>query len=167
MRIVSIGFLVLCFAISAAITGCKTKAPENAAPPVPEVLVSEPVKKTIVDFEEFTGRTEAKEAIELKARVKGDIVKVNFVDGAMVTKGDVLFEIEPKQFRAELEQAKAILNQSQVRAKRLNADFQRAAGLRATNSISIEEFEKIKGDREEAEAAVGANKEAVVLKQQN
>ncbi|MBI3412037.1 MAG: efflux RND transporter periplasmic adaptor subunit [Planctomycetes bacterium] len=167
MRFVSIGLFFVGIVTSFVITGCTRKPPEMPPPKAPEVMVSVPVKMTIVDFEEFTGRTDAKEAIELKARVKGDIVKVNFVDGAMVQKGDVLFEIEPKQFQAELQQAKAVLNQSQVRFKRLSADFQRAAGLMATKSISIEEFEKIKGDREEAEAAVGANKEAVVLKQQN
>src|SRR5262249_11534766 len=109
MRFLSRGFIFAGLAAATAIlgSGCSKKSSEGPPPKALEVLVSEPILKTIVDFEEFTGRTEAKEFIEVRARVKGDLVKVNFEDGAIVQKGDVLFEIEPKQFKAELERAKA------------------------------------------------------------
>src|SRR5262245_45448476 len=142
MRFFSIGGLFVVLAASAAVSvsGCSKKSAEGPPPKAPDVQVSEPILKTIVDFEEFTGRTDARDFIEVRARVKGDLVKVNFEDGAIVNKGDVLFEIEPKQYKAELERAKANLIQSQVRLKRLNSDFQRAANLLLNKSISVEEF---------------------------
>lgn len=166
MRICGCSLLFLLTMASLAASGCVRKAAEQPTPKAPEVLVSVPIVREIVDFEEFTGRTEAQNAVEVKPRVTGDITKVNFKDGAMVNKGDVLFEIEPKLYEAELQRAEATLSQNDVRLKRLEAELQRAASLVLSKSISSEEFEKIKADRAEAVQTVAkAKAEAVIAKQ--
>src|SRR5262249_44463717 len=100
------------------------------------------------------------------SRVKGYLEKVNFTEGSEVKAGDVLFEIDPRPYQAELNRTEATLAQAQARLNRLESDFQRAAGLLPRNGISREEYDKIAGDRAEAAAAIGvakANRELAAL----
>ena len=83
-------------------------AADSKAPP-PEVIVARPVTREVTDFEEFAGRTEPSAQVELRARVSGYLADVLFKDGAEVKKGDVLFDIDPRPYQAELEKAAANL----------------------------------------------------------
>src|SRR6185503_21319453 len=76
-----------------ALAGCKREPPALAATPPPVVMVSQPVEREITDYYEYTGRTAAVEAVEVRARVSGYLVKINFREGALVKKGDLLFQI--------------------------------------------------------------------------
>jgi RND family efflux transporter MFP subunit len=151
------GIQLVLLAAAAAVTGCHREQPPMAPPKPPEVVVTRPVVQEVADFEEFTGRTESVEAVEVRARVSGYLDKMNFKEGADVKKGDLLFEIDPRPLKAELERAVANVGQAEARVSRLQADYQRARRMLGTKSIGQEEFEKISGDLAEAQSAVKAS----------
>jgi RND family efflux transporter MFP subunit len=152
---------VLVAGFSLILIGCSSSPSEGpATAPIP-VTVSYPVEREISDHADFTGRTAAVDSVELRARVWGYLDKVNFKEGAMVQKGDVLFEIDPLTYRAALEQAEGNRESIQARLARLDADLARAQRLYKTNAIGREEYDKIGGDRGEAAASRAALKAAV------
>src|ERR1700681_926632 len=99
----------LCFAL-AACARAPSEAPAAALPPV---TVSYPVEREVTDYADFTARTAAVDSVELRARVSGYLDKVNFKEGALFKKGDVLFEIDPRTYQADLETAKGNLAAAQ------------------------------------------------------
>jgi len=123
------------------------------APPI--VTVSQATTKMVADYEEFTGTTAAVYTVEVRARVTGYLDKIYFKDGIEVTEGDKLFQIDPRPYMAELERTKAALVQAEAHARRLEADFRRLDALFKSKVASREEYDKVVGDRAEAEAAVG------------
>jgi RND family efflux transporter MFP subunit len=145
--------LALLFGIGLA--GCNdSQAQQRQAPPPPEVLVSLPVTRQVTDYEDFPGRTEAVNSIELRAHVTGYLEKVNFQEGTEVKQGDVLFEIDDRTYQAELARTEAVVAQAEAHVKRMEADYQRAQNILPSRGISKEEFDRIAGDRAEAIAAV-------------
>jgi RND family efflux transporter MFP subunit len=151
----------------AAVVGCARSQPSLPPPEPPEVLVSYPVEREVTDYEEFTGRTEAVMSVEVRARVSGYLETVNFTEGREVKQGDQLCLIDPRTYQADLERAKANLAQAQAHLKRLDADLERARSLITSRTIGREEFDKILGDRSEAEAAVGVARAGLELSQLN
>jgi RND family efflux transporter MFP subunit len=149
--------LVLGLAIGLA--GCGG-APVETPAPAP-VHVSYPVEREVTEYADFTARTAAVDSVELRARVWGYLDKVNFKEGAMVEMGDVLFEIDPRTYRAALAQAEGNLAALEARVVRLTADYARAQQTVSTGAISREEYDKIAGDRGEALASRAALKAAV------
>src|SRR5438105_478529 len=111
------------------VTGC-TRAPQEPSEPTP-VTVSYPVERDVTDYAYFTGRTAAVDSVEVRARVWGYLDKVNFKEGAIVKKGDVLFEIDPRTYRADLERAKGAVAQYEARVHRLELDYHRSKNLLA------------------------------------
>src|SRR5205823_7656638 len=107
---------------SLVLTGC-TRAPSEApaTAPIP-VTVSHPVERQVTDYADFTGRTAAVDSVEVRARVWGYLDKVNFKEGALVKKGDVLFELDPRPYQALLEQAKAKVAQDEAQLSYDEAD---------------------------------------------
>jgi RND family efflux transporter MFP subunit len=124
----------------------------------PVVTVTMPVTDEVTDFEDFTGQTMAMLSVDIRARVTGYLDKVFFQDGAEVEEGAPLFEIDPRPYKAQFDQTEATLAQAEAHLKRLDADYRRASNLYARSNISREEYDKIAGDRAEAEAAVGIAK---------
>src|SRR5205085_10800335 len=90
------------------LTAC-AQQPQAAAPPPPKVTVSQPSMRDVVEWEEYTGRLEAAESVEVRARVNGYLQSIHFKEGSIVKKGDLLFVIDPRPYQAELERAKAEL----------------------------------------------------------
>jgi RND family efflux transporter MFP subunit len=137
--------------------GCGEKAPPPKGsnnPPVVEVSL--PVQDPrVVEYEDFTGRMEASRAVEVRARVTGYLQKLHFKDGQEVKEGQLLFEIDPRTLAATYAQTEANLRLAETHLKRLNYDFGRARQLLPKKGISREEYDKISGDRDEAESAVG------------
>ena len=84
------------------VQGCEQKQEQAAPPPPASVSVSKPDTKKVSDFVEFTGTTEAVASVDVRARVKGFLKKINFVEGAYVKEGDLLYEIEPDVFQADI-----------------------------------------------------------------
>jgi RND family efflux transporter MFP subunit len=154
-------FSVLSAGLCLTLTGC-TRGPSEApvTAPVP-VTVSYPVEREITDYADFTGRTAAVDSVEVRARVWGYLDKVNFKEGMLVKKGDVLFEIDPRTYQAALANAEGNLASAEAKLKRLNADFARADKLYAQKAIGREEYDKVVGDRGEAAASLDALKAAV------
>src|SRR3989442_3923209 len=132
--------LVLGFSL--ALAGCARAPSEGpAAAPTP-VTVSYPVEREVTDYADFTGRTAAVDSVELRARVWGYLDKVNFKEGTLVKKGDVLFEIDPRSYRAALAQTEGNLASAKAKLKRLDADLARAEQLINAKAMSREEFDK-------------------------
>ncbi len=137
-------------ALLAACEGPTTTAP---APP-PRVTVSQPVHKEVMEWDEYTGRLEAAETVELRARVSGYLDRVLVQDGAKVQKGDLLFVIDPRPYQAELDRVEAELERAKARLALARNDLDRAERLFRSRAISEEELDtRAKGLRE-AEAAV-------------
>ena len=105
------------------------------APAAPAVTVAKPVVKTIVEQDDFIGRFEAVDQVEIRARVSGYLDKVHFQDGALVKVGDPLFTIDPRPYRAALQQAEATVGSAQVRVEFASNDLERAESLRRSGNI--------------------------------
>ena len=138
-----------------ALTGIGVGLAEPAAAqqgPMP-VDVAAPLSARVVDWDEFTGRFEAVERVELRARVSGYLQRVNFRDGPLVKHGDVLFEIDPRPFEAALASAQADLSAAQAEQARADADLQRAETL-ADNAISQSARDQRRADKLRADAEV-------------
>jgi multidrug efflux system membrane fusion protein len=135
----------------------------------PEVEVSLPVSKEIRDYEEFAGRLEAKETIQVRARVTGYLVKAPperekvkgsgkfFKEGGLVQKGDLLFEIDPLVYEAQLARAKASVLKAEAAFQQAERDWNRATTLGSSSgyqAISREEYDKFRGAYTVAEAEV-------------
>lgn len=131
--------LLLTIVTSLFVTGCaETDAQTTAAasaPPPAEVDVALPLKHTLTDWDEFTGRFEAINDVQLRARVTGYLVEKKFKDGQFVKKGDVLFVIDPRPFSYQLQRAEA---QHELAQK----EWERAQNLRETRAISQEEADR-------------------------
>jgi RND family efflux transporter MFP subunit len=128
--------------------------------------VVRPVVREVTDYEVFAGRVEAVNRVDVRARVTGYLLKATFQDGADVKQGDVLFEIDARPYRAEMDRAEAALALAEDRFKRADAEHKRAAALFARNVIAQEELKKTAAERAEAEAQVQlaqANREVARL----
>jgi len=112
-------------------------------PPAPAVSVMPAVEQTVVDVEEFSGRIEAVEYVELRPRVSGVINQVHFADGAMVNKGQLLFTIDPVPFAIEVARTEAQLAVAKERAALASSDRRRTEALAEANAISKQEYDQI------------------------
>jgi multidrug efflux system membrane fusion protein len=142
--------------VRTALSGSSTdgKATGSDAPRPPEVTVSQPIAQNITEWDEYTGRFDAVEAVEVRARVSGYLDKVNFTDGQEVKAGDLLFEIDPRPFERALEHAKAELDQAKVRVSNASLDVERGRPLLKSDHISRKTFDDRENVMREAEAAV-------------
>jgi RND family efflux transporter MFP subunit len=120
------------------------------------VEVSQPITREVTDYEDFTGRTEPVHRVELRPRVSGYIDKVNFKEGAAVKRGDILFEIDPRPYKADLDQAEAEMVLAEAKLKKAAAALDRAKALLKANGISQEDYANIEADVLVAKAGVQA-----------
>ena len=126
------------FAAALLMTGCdEAPKPQNSAPPAPKVSVARPVVKNIIETDVFTGRFEAKEDVEIRARVAGYLQEAHFTDGALVEVGDLLFTIDAKQFEAELENARSSVEVTQSKLDLTKDEFERGQKLRTSGTIAV------------------------------
>jgi RND family efflux transporter MFP subunit len=125
------------------------------------VTVSNPLKKKIVEWDEYTGRFAAVESVEVRARVSGYILSVHFTEGAVVEKGDLLFVIDPRPYQAALEQAKGELIRSEARDKIAMLKLGRKRTLLKQGAISQEDYDERVAEAREAEGQLQAAKGAV------
>src|SRR5712671_2137949 len=122
------------------IGGCGKPAPKTAPPP-PVVSVVQPISREIVEWDDYIGRLEAPETVEIRARVSGYLDKVHFKEGKEVKKGDLLFTIDPRPYQAEFDLADAQYERAQSQADLAKNDAERAKRLIATKAISEEDFD--------------------------
>lgn len=133
------------------------KTPQATAPaPAAKVSVAKVLEQPVNEWDEFTGRLEAPETVEIRPRVSGQIDQVAFTEGALVKKGDVLFQIDPRPFQAAVRQLEAELQQARANATRSENEAQRGERLRQSNAISAELAESRSTASQAARAAVAA-----------
>ena len=133
--------------------GCKKAPPPGQQGPLP-VNVITAVEKEVTEWDEFTGRIEAVESVEIRARVTGYITEIHFKAGAIVNQGDLLFVIDPRPYQADLDRASANLDQAEAQLKLAQIDFNRAKDLREKKVTSPEEFDQKAATNQQAEASV-------------
>jgi RND family efflux transporter MFP subunit len=139
--------------------GCRSETP--APPPPPEVTVAEVKAEQITEWDEYQGEFEAVDAVEVRPRVSGYLVRVAFTEGKEVKKGDVLFEIDPEPYRATLDQRQADLTRAQARLALNERDAKRGETMVAAQAISQEEQDTRLTLVSEARAAVAAAEAAL------
>jgi RND family efflux transporter MFP subunit len=148
------GSLLGCMAlVCAALGGCRSTGPPPVAAP-PAVVVAPPLVLRLTEWDEYTGRFEATDTVEVRARVDGYLNSIDFRDGAIVKPGELLFVIDPRPYEAALEGARADVVRAQTRVELATTDFTRGESLFALRGISQEEFDRRVQARKEAEAAL-------------
>lgn len=140
------------------IAGCTdTEDADANTPQPPGITIARPLSREVTDWDEYTGRIEAVNAVEVRARVSGYLEKVAFKAGDNVKKGDLLFLIDPKPFAAQLNYAQAELERAKARQELAKNDLARAERLFRSKAISGEEHDaRSKGFREAAAAVQSA-----------
>ena len=162
LPIATVPVVLLAAAVSTVLSGCSSEATPNAALIKPtSVSVAAAIQRDVVDWDEFTGRVEAVESVEIRPRVTGYIQSVNFTEGSVVRKGDLLFVIDPRPYRAELAKAEAELTRAVARAELSQTDVARSEKLLAIKAVSQEEFDQRINATREANADVEAARAAV------
>src|SRR2546425_7051165 len=113
--------------------GCKKKgAPQQAPLPVNVLTV---IEKEVNEWDEFTGRLEAVESVDIRPRVSGHITEIHFEAGAIIKKGDLLYVIDPRPYQADFDRASAAFERMQAQLKLSQIELDRAQDLRAKNTI--------------------------------
>jgi RND family efflux transporter MFP subunit len=146
------------------VSGCSSDAAAQhaaAPPPAPQVTVARVVSRTVTDSETFSGRFSAVDHVDIRPRVSGYISSVNFVDGTVVHKGQVLFVIDPRPYQADYQHAEADLDQARAQAALAKAEQTRAVKLLAAHAISKDEFDTRTANARQSAGNVEAAKAAV------
>ncbi|MCE9553953.1 MAG: efflux RND transporter periplasmic adaptor subunit [Planctomycetes bacterium] len=160
--------LTLLFVVCISMTGCRRGAGKAPPFPTPHVQVATPVTREITDFEEFTGRTTAKDSVNVIARATGYLVSADFKEGAIVKKGDLLFVIEPKPYQKLVDQAAAAVKQFEAQVAGAKADNARSLELIKTpGAISKQDVDRYETALEQATANLESAKAALVMAEIN
>lgn len=152
--------------MTGALYGCSQGA-EGQAPGAPPVTVATPLRQQVVDWDEFTGRFEAVESVDVRARVGGYIQAVHFRDGQMVQRGQLLFTLDPRPAQAALAQARAQIAQAQSQLGLARANLARSETLLASQAVSQAEYDSNKAAVDAAEANLAAANAATRTAQLN
>jgi multidrug efflux system membrane fusion protein len=147
------------FALVLFLAACGQSQPP--APPPPSVTIANPVKREIVDLDEYVGRFIAVDAVEIRARVSGYLEKVHFTDGQLVKSGDLLFTLDQRPFKTALDQARADLARAKSQADLTAADLTRAQTLIQQKTIAEALFDQRVQAKRAADAALEAAEAAV------
>ena len=141
--------------VSLLLAGCDGNDQQQAAaPPPPAVTVAKPLVQEIVDRDEFTGRFNASESVEVRARVSGYLDKVGFTDGQMVKQGDLLFVVDQRPFENTRQEAAANLASAKARQSLAGTDLERARSLLSTSAVAKATFDQRSQDKQVADAQV-------------
>lgn len=131
-----------------------------SVPAAVDVDVASVISRQVTEWQNYSGRLEAIDKVEIRPLASGKIVSVHFKDGATVKKGDLLFTIDPKPYAAELDRAQAQVAAAEARVAYASADFERGQRLVADNAVSRRDFEEKRNASLEANAALRAAKAA-------
>ncbi len=147
---------LMCLLLLALLMFCQTDeaSAEKAKMPPVQVKAAQPLSQDVSEWDTFTGRITAINAVDVRAKVSGYLEQINFTAGQRVNKGDLLFVIDPKLFQAQLKLAEAELEREQTRLELAQNDFKRAKKLLKAKAISAEEYDSRSKGVREAVAAV-------------
>jgi multidrug efflux system membrane fusion protein len=142
-----------------SLSGCGHKEDATAGPKFPVVRVSSPIERAVTDYEYFTGRTDAVSYVETRARVSGYLEKINFKAGTEVKKGQVLFQVDPRPYKAQLDQAESQVLLSEANLKLAVANLARGRQIgRTPGAIALEDLDKLAAETASADATVKSAK---------
>jgi len=161
------GSRVLCLLLASLVGGCRKEAPKAPPATPPEVMISRPLQRMVTDCIDATGTTSALESVDIRARVTGWLLSMNYTPRAKVTKDQLLFVIDPKPFQAKLDQAKADLVRSKATLALADFEAKRMKGLREQEVAADVEYAQKAAALEQAKANVAANEAAVAQAQLN
>ena len=128
-------------AVSLIVVDCSKSPADKGAPPLPVNVVTV-VEKEVKEWDEFTGRLDPVESVEIRPRVSGYITEIHFEAGAIVKKGDLLYVIDPRPYQADFDRAKAEVDRMESQLKLAQIELNRAKELRDKNTISVSEFDQ-------------------------
>jgi membrane fusion protein, multidrug efflux system len=137
-------------------SGCARTAAQPGPPPAPKVTVATVVERAVTEWDEFTGRLEAVDSVAVRPRVSGYVSSVRFSEGTVVHKGDLLFQIDPRPFQAEVDRLRAERGRADAVVDRAGSELQRAERLRAEDAMAREEFDRRAAFAREAKAQTAA-----------
>jgi multidrug efflux system membrane fusion protein len=149
-----VGALAAAGLAALVLAGCSqaNSKPADAPKGPPPVATAAVIEKSVNETQEFSGRLEAVERVDIRARVSGFITQVNFKPGSEVKKGDVLFVIDPRPYEAEADRTNAAANAARAKAELAKTQLDRAQRLLADKAISQQEFDERAADLKELEA---------------
>jgi multidrug efflux system membrane fusion protein len=168
-RVLTTGTLLAALVASLIlISGCGADAEAQGGPPqAPPVSVAPAVQRQVADSEEFSGRLEAAEYVELRPRVGGTIDKVHFADGALVRKGELLFSIDPRPFEAEAARAQAQLTSVKARLELAQSELARGQKLLDSQAVSKQEVDQLASTQRTTQADILAAEAALRIARLN
>src|SRR5258708_3293478 len=152
-RLGGLGPLIVLLAVTLSGCGNNPSQPAAAAAAAPPVTVAQPVKRTVTDWDEFTGRFEAVEEVQVRARVGGFVTSVEFRDGAFVRAGDLLYVIDSRPFEAVAAQADGPLSHARAKAGLAKRDLDRGLSLVQTSAVSEQVVDQRRQSLQAAHAA--------------
>jgi membrane fusion protein, multidrug efflux system len=151
--------LGLGLALAGALAGCGQPSAPVAPPQAPVVPVSQPVQRRVTDYVDFTGRTDAVNTVNIVPRVTGYLVKMPFTEGALVKKDDLLFEVDPRPYKAQLDQAEGQVKLYQAQLKLARATLGRDLAISKTpGAVTPQQLDQDRASVAQAEASVQAAK---------
>jgi RND family efflux transporter MFP subunit len=145
------------------LAACKEATPPPQAPPT--VVVAQPLAQRVTDWDDYTGRFEAVDSVELRPRVSGPIQSIHFQDGQKVEKGQLLFVIDPRPYAAQLARAQADVAGARAVLANANAELKRADSMVASKLISQSQSELIAAQQLQAAASLAAAEAAVTTEE--
>ena len=152
-RLVSISIAAACLALISS-AGCSGSGGAQSAAPPPEVSVAQVLQRPVKDWDEFTGRLQAVETVEIRPRVSGYIDLVAFTEGKVVKRGDLLFVIDPRPYKADRDRAAADLKRFRTTLDLAKIEQQRVQRLKESGAVSQEEVDERESTVAQAEANV-------------
>ena len=151
-------FLGFILTLLAAAGGCQANRPKVASAEAPAVPVSHALQREVTDFVDFTGRTEAVHSVDIRPRVTGYLVKMPFKEGAEVKEGDLLFVVDPRPYKAQVDQAQGQVDlyQASLKLAKTTLARDRAINSLSPGSVSKQQFDQEQATVDEADARVKA-----------
>ncbi len=151
--------IITTFTVLAAVVGvagCHAAAQEEAKPPVQQVSVAEVQTRSLRQWDEFTGRLEAVDSVEVRPRVGGYVDAVRLQEGARVRKGQVLFQIDARPFQAEVDRLTAEVARARAKLDLAVSDRERGQRLLDQNAVAKSEYDRLQSEERSARADVAA-----------
>ncbi len=143
----------VCIALVLAIGACSiSDLLAQGAPPAPQVTVATPIQKKVTQWDEYTGRFEARDQVDVRARVSGFIENIHFKDGQLIKKNDLLFTIDPRPFQLSIEVARAEIARTKAQVALADNELDRAEALTRNQTITVRDLDQRKSNLAVAKA---------------